>query len=73
MKFERKRRELFRLAATGLLLFPILLSVSLVAETAKMYPPTIVFMTDFGVVDDSVAICRAVLCTASCRTCGSWT
>ena len=25
------------------------------------YPPTIVFMTDFGVVDDSVAICRGVM------------
>jgi S-adenosylmethionine hydrolase len=29
-------------------------------ETAK-YPQTIVFMTDFGVVDDSVAICRGVM------------
>ena len=30
---------------------------------AKMqkYPPTIVFMTDFGVVDDSVALCRGVM------------
>jgi S-adenosylmethionine hydrolase len=25
------------------------------------YPPTIVFMTDFGVVDDSVALCRGVM------------
>src|SRR6202045_1579913 len=30
------------------------------AQAAK-YPPTIVFMTDFGVVDDSVAICRGVM------------
>lgn len=30
------------------------------AENAK-YPATIVFMTDFGVVDDSVAICRGVM------------
>ena len=30
------------------------------AQTAK-YPPTIVFMTDFGVVDDSVAICKGVM------------
>jgi S-adenosylmethionine hydrolase len=30
-------------------------------ETAQKYPPTIVFMTDFGVVDDSVAICRGVM------------
>src|SRR5579864_5983227 len=30
------------------------------ADAAQKYPPTIVFMTDFGVVDDSVAICRGV-------------
>src|SRR5712672_2713844 len=30
------------------------------AQTGK-YPPTIVFMTDFGVLDDSVAICRGVM------------
>jgi S-adenosylmethionine hydrolase len=29
----------------------------------QKYPPTIVFMTDFGVVDDSVAICRGVMYT----------
>jgi S-adenosyl-L-methionine hydrolase (adenosine-forming) len=28
---------------------------------AQKYPPTIVFMTDFGLVDDSVAICRGVM------------
>ena len=27
----------------------------------QKYPPTIVFMTDFGVVDDSVALCRGVM------------
>jgi S-adenosylmethionine hydrolase len=31
------------------------------AESAQKYPPTIVFMTDFGVVDDAVAICRGVM------------
>ncbi len=30
-------------------------------DSAQTYPPTIVFMTDFGVVDDSVAICRGVM------------
>lgn len=30
-------------------------------EPAQKYPSTIVFMTDFGVVDDSVAICRGVM------------
>ncbi len=31
------------------------------SESPAKYPPTIVFMTDFGVVDDSVAICRGVM------------
>lgn len=31
------------------------------SEPTEKYPPTIVFMTDFGVVDDSVAICRGVM------------
>jgi len=31
------------------------------AGAGQKYPPTIVFMTDFGVVDDSVAICRGVM------------
>lgn len=31
------------------------------SEPSQKYPPTIVFMTDFGVVDDSVAICRGVM------------
>jgi S-adenosylmethionine hydrolase len=46
---------------------PVLLVVMLLAfsalagaQTAK-YPQTIVFMTDFGVVDDSVALCRGVM------------
>lgn len=38
----------------------LLVSVWAGAQTAK-YPRTIVFMTDFGVVDDSVAICRGVM------------
>ncbi|HYM76513.1 MAG TPA: SAM-dependent chlorinase/fluorinase [Candidatus Dormibacteraeota bacterium] len=31
------------------------------SEGTQKYPPTIVFMTDFGVLDDSVAICRGVM------------
>ena len=31
------------------------------SESVQKYPPTIVFMTDFGVLDDSVAICRGVM------------
>ena len=30
-------------------------------DAAQKYPATIVFMTDFGVLDDSVAICRGVM------------
>src|SRR5437588_12156987 len=30
-------------------------------DATQKYPPTIVFMTDFGVLDDSVAICRGVM------------
>ncbi len=44
----------------ALLAIMLLLSVVAGAQTAK-YPQTIVFMTDFGVVDDSVALCRGVM------------
>lgn len=52
--------------ARGILLLLALLPAALgarlsAAEAAEKYPPTIVFMTDFGVVDDSVAICRGVM------------
>ena len=43
-----------------LLAIVVLLSATGVAQTGK-YPQTIVFMTDFGVVDDSVALCRGVM------------
>ena len=36
-------------------------SASWAKGATEKYPPTIVFMTDFGVVDDSVAICRGVM------------
>jgi len=52
--------------ASALLLLLVLagnlaLSVPSLAQGAPKYPPTIVFMTDFGVLDDSVAICRGVM------------
>src|SRR6202162_703999 len=31
------------------------------AESAQKYPPTVFFMADFGLLDDSVAICRGVM------------
>src|SRR5205807_6548235 len=47
--------------ALSLLIFAVLLAaVAAGAQTAK-YPQTIVFMTDFGTLDDSVAICRGVM------------
>ena len=30
-------------------------------STGPKYPPTVVFMTDFGIVDDSVSICKGVM------------
>jgi S-adenosylmethionine hydrolase len=30
-------------------------------QPAPKYPPTVVFMTDFGVIDDSVALCKGVM------------
>lgn len=41
--------------------FAIVLLLLGAAMAEQKYPPTIVFMTDFGVVDDSVAICRGVM------------
>jgi S-adenosylmethionine hydrolase len=47
-----------RLAIAALIAF----SLSVVAQTTPpQYPPTVVFMTDFGTVDDSVNICKGVM------------
>ena len=43
------------------MLLALVLAVAAVGQSAEKYPPTIVFMTDFGVVDDSVALCRGVM------------
>jgi S-adenosylmethionine hydrolase len=53
---KRSRGSKFVLLAVMIFLF----SVLTFAQAGK-YPQTIVFMTDFGVVDDSVAICRGVM------------
>src|SRR6202140_5584660 len=40
----------------------VLLTHYLVAQAAEpKYPPTVVFMTDFGMLDDSVNICKGVM------------
>jgi S-adenosyl-L-methionine hydrolase (adenosine-forming) len=45
-----------------ILLALLLLGNFLVAQqSSSQYPPTVVFMTDFGTVDDSVALCRGVM------------
>src|SRR5271168_5101400 len=40
--------------------FVFLLADSLAAQPS-VQPPTVVFMTDFGVIDDSVALCKGVM------------
>ncbi|MGA8436904.1 MAG: SAM-dependent chlorinase/fluorinase [Candidatus Sulfotelmatobacter sp.] len=55
--FPIRRRGL---TLTIMLAVMVGLSLMAGAQTGK-YPQTIVFMTDFGVVDDSVAICRGVM------------
>jgi len=61
----RNRNLLFRHALVAawmiLLLAALFAPLRAANEAARKYPPTIVFMTDFGVVDDSVAICRGVM------------
>jgi S-adenosylmethionine hydrolase len=39
----------------------LLLSVSSQAVQPSHYPPTVVFMTDFGTLDDAVPICKGVM------------
>lgn len=53
--------KLRRRMAALLFVIPFCTLVLSVAQSSPKYPPTIVFMTDFGVVDDSVAICRGVM------------
>ena len=53
-------RSVSRLLAVLLLISCAAISAH-AGDAAQKYPPTIVFMTDFGVVDDSVALCRGVM------------
>ena len=60
----RNRRIAVGNKISVILLVTLLAAVPLqssAADAAQKYPPTIVFMTDFGVLDDSVAICRGVM------------
>lgn len=38
-----------------------LATTPLLAQSAVQPPPTVVFMTDFGILDDSVALCKGVM------------
>lgn len=57
---RHRKSSVFGVAVVVVLLL-LASAKSLRAADAPKYPPTIVFMTDFGVVDDSVAICRGVM------------
>ncbi len=48
-------------ALVAVVVFALLFVAASASTQSGKYPPTIVFMTDFGVVDDSVAICRGVM------------
>jgi len=54
---RRFARRLFN-GLAALLLLGSFLSAE---QPASKYPPTVVFMTDFGTLDDSVAICKGVM------------
>jgi S-adenosylmethionine hydrolase len=51
----------FLLGVIVLLLSAVPAPLRAASDSVVKYPPTIVFMTDFGVVDDAVAICRGVM------------
>jgi len=59
MQRMNRKRTLTALFAACLLI-PSLAGIAAAQTTAK-YPQTIVFMTDFGTVDDSVPICKGVM------------
>jgi len=59
---ERRPALRNRLQRLATILAAILLSsIAWSQQPASKYPPTVVFMTDFGVVDDSVALCKGVM------------
>jgi S-adenosyl-L-methionine hydrolase (adenosine-forming) len=55
-----KRHRIAQFLLVFILLFCIA-DRTIVAQTAAPARPTVVFMTDFGVVDDSVALCKGVM------------
>jgi S-adenosylmethionine hydrolase len=55
---RQQARKTFLLALVAVVLMGGLAAAE---TTASEYPPTVVFMTDFGVLDDSVALCKGVM------------
>lgn len=51
----------FLFILVAILLFAASAGAAPQGAPAQAYPPTIVFMTDFGTVDDSVPICKGVM------------
>jgi S-adenosylmethionine hydrolase len=45
----------------SLLICLFLVASPILAQQTAVQPPTVVFMTDFGVIDDSVALCKGVM------------
>jgi S-adenosyl-L-methionine hydrolase (adenosine-forming) len=58
---RRKRKRWFSLAAAIVFAASALAPQAPAQELPPKAPPTVVFMTDFGVVDDSVALCKGVM------------
>ena len=58
MRMRKTERVVARFAAVALFALAQLLHAQ---AAAPQYPPTVVFMTDFGTVDDSVTICKGVM------------
>jgi len=58
---RRKLEGLFSLAAAVVCAVAGLVQDAGAQELQANAPPTVVFMTDFGVVDDSVALCKGVM------------
>jgi S-adenosyl-L-methionine hydrolase (adenosine-forming) len=56
-----RMRLVQRVRVVRLFVIFLLCSAALASESPAKPRPTIVFMTDFGIVDDSVAICKGVM------------
>src|ERR1700691_3268305 len=56
-----KTARMFSLRIIAAIIFLLLPVTRTRAQHSAIEPPTIVFMTDFGVIDDSVALCKGVM------------